>query len=151
MPMRFRNCVIYYRKHWYIDLFKLNIFHLKECFTTPLKFVDITKHPAQLYNLVKLLWFNWKHSIRETREKERERITLGYENMWWTMRVSLREREKEREKQQHVYNRWQHVMNMKLPLNQSDVSISLPRKLVIIRRKPCKKQPLGNGWMESKV
>lgn len=96
MPMRFRNCIIYYRKHWYIDLFKLNIFHLKECFTTPLKFVDITKHPAQLYNLVKLLWFNWKHSIRETREKERERVTVGYENMWWTMRESESERKRER-------------------------------------------------------
>lgn len=60
-------------------------------------------------------------------------------------RVGNRERETDRQKEREITTGRERVMNMKLPLNQSDVSFSLPRKLVIIRRKPCKKQPLGNG------
>lgn len=68
-----------------------------------------------------------------------------------TQRVKERESETEkdrqtdRQKEKEITTGRERVMNMKLPLNQSDVSFSLPRKLVIIRRKPCKKQPLGNG------
>lgn len=59
-------------------------------------------------------------------------------------RESETEKETDRQKEREITGR-ERVMNIKLPLNQSDVSFSLPRKLVIIRRKPCKKQPLGNG------
>lgn len=56
-----------------------------------------------------------------------------------------RQTDRQTERRREITTGRERVMNMKLPLNQSDVSFSLPRKLVIIRRKPCKKQPLGNG------
>lgn len=61
------------------------------------------------------------------------------------MTQRVKERERQTEGEREITTGRERVMNMKLPLNQSDVSFSLPRKLVIIRRKPCKKQPLGNG------
>lgn len=44
-----------------------------------------------------------------------------------------KERQTDRQKEREITTGRERVMNMKLPLNQSDVSFSLPRKLVIIR------------------